>query len=215
MYSAVVRQYWLFANHATRFIGGRYCDASLRSEQMDMYVPVPKEKQEEAMNYLKNYLFTDQAWLFNNRVEKLTAFGGNDYKRRAVARIYGMLLAKAPNLIKHEGLLGSNKVYTLKQHLDNLYQTAWGPQTAGKQLSQFDRDKQSEYVNAVIKVLSARTIESMPAVSAMLVAQLDKIAVEAKRRAATAADSLTRNHLLGLSCMIEQWTKGEKASLLK
>ena len=214
-YTAVVRQYWLFVNHATKFIGGRYSDAALRSEHKDMYVPVEKAKQEEAMNYLKKYFFTDQRWLFNNRAEQLTGFGGDDYKRRAVARIYGVLLNKAPNLLKHEGLLGSKNVYTLKEHLDNLYQTAWGPLPANKPLTQFDRDKQNEYVNAVIKALNPIATEKMPALSAILVAQLDKIAAEAKRRAATAGDSLSRNHYTGLSYMIEQWTKGEKASLVK
>ena len=68
---------------------------------MDLYVPVSREKQLEAMKYLKNYVFTDQPWLFDNHTENVTAFGGSDYKRRAMANVYGKLLGKAPNLIKH------------------------------------------------------------------------------------------------------------------
>lgn len=207
MYTAVVHQYWLFVNHALKFVGGRYCDASLRSEQMDLYVPVPKEKQLEAMNYLKTYLFTDQKWLFDNHTEQVTGFGGSDYKRRAVANIYAKLLGKAPNLIKHEGLLGSNKVYTLKEHIDFIYQTAFGSLASNKPLTQFERDKQAEYVKAILKVLGAPTIETMPALAAQLTPQLDKIARECRRRAAVEKNSLSRNHLQGLAYMIDEWKK--------
>ena len=207
MYTAVVHQYWLFVNHALKFVGGRYCDASLRSEQMDFYVPVPKEKQLEAMNYLKTYLFTDQQWLFDNHAEQVTGFGGSDYKRRAVANIYAKLLGKAPNLIKHEGLLGSNKVYTLKEHIDFIYHTAFGSLASNKPLTQFERDKQAEYVKAILKVLGAPTIETMPALAAQLTPQLDKIARECRRRAAVEKNSLSRNHLQGLAYMIDEWKK--------
>lgn len=207
MYTAVVRQYWLFANHALKFVGGRYCDASLRSEQMDMYVPVAREKQIEAMNYLKNYLFTDQPWLFDNHTEQVTAFGGSEYKRRAMANIFAKLLGKAPNLIKHEGLMGSKNVYTLNEHVNNLYQIAFGTLSSAKPLTQFDRDKQAEYVKAILKVLGAPTIETMPALAAQLTPQLDKIARECRRRAATEKNTLSRNHLNGLAYMIDEWKK--------
>lgn len=215
LYTAVVRQYWLFANHATRFIGGRYCDASLRSENMDMYVPVPKAKQKEAMDYLKKYVFTDQRWLFNNHIEQVTSYGGDDYKRRAVARIYSILLGKAPNLVKHENLSGSAQVYTLKDLTDDLYQTAWDKLDNNQPLTQFDRDKQSEYVKALMATIGSPMTEKNPTLISLLVPQLDKIAVSAKRKADTVTDSLSRNHLLGLSYMIEQWTKGEKNALTK
>ena len=215
LYTAVVRQYWLFTNHATRFIGGRYNNSSLRSENMDMYVPVPKAKQKEAMDYLKRNFFADQRWLFNNHIEQVTAFGGDDYKRRAVARIYTLLLGKAPNLIKHENLLGSEKVYTLKNLADDLYQTAWEKLDNNQPLTQFDRDKQSEYVKALMAAISSPTVEKTPSLIAILVPQLDKIAAGAKRKAETTADPLSRNHLLGLSYMIEQWTKGENIASAK
>ena len=213
MYSAVVRQYWLFANHATRFIGGRYCNASLRSEEMDMYTPVEREKQIEAMNYLKKYVFTDQPWLFDNHTEQVTAFGGSDYKRRAVARIYSLLIGKAPNLIKHEGLKHQKPLYTLKEHYENLYLTAFGSLSSTKPLTQFDRDKQSEYVKVVLTTLGLKSTETTPAVLTLLTAQLDRIEKECKRRAAIEKDSLSKSHLQGLAYMIEKWTKGEKIGI--
>lgn len=212
LYQALIRQYWVYANHAAKFIGGRYRDAALRSENGITYQPVEKAKQQEAMDYLRNFLFTDQRWLFNNHVQQITSFDGDDYKRRAVARIYTMLLSKSDNLIKHENLLG-DKAYTVKDMTEALYQTAFGHLATATSQSQFDRDKQSEYVKAIVKTLQSSKIEKMPAVFSQLTAQLDRIATLAKSRAPMMSSALDKSHLLGLSQLITHWTKGEKNSL--
>lgn len=214
MYSAVVRQYWLFVNHVVKYVGGRYSDAALRSEDADKYVPVPKEQQKEAMDFLKKYFFTDQRWLFNTQAEKLTAFGGDGYKQRAQAKVFGMLLTKGPNLVKHEGLIG-NQAYTLKDMTDDLYDAVWKSLYTNKPLTSFERSMQTGYMNIVFKLLTAAPLETMPEYSSLLVAQMDKIAVQAKKKAVATQDALTKNHLSGLARMIEMWTKGEKDALLK
>lgn len=214
MYSAVVRQQWLFVNHAIKHIGGRYSNASLRSEQMDTYVPVPKAKQQEAMAFLKKYLFTEQSWLFDTRSEKLTRFNGESYKHRMLASSFGMLLSKAPNLVKHEGLEG-NKVYTLKNMTDDLYDAVWGSLYTSKALSTYERTMQSEYVKVVCMLLEKAPVNEMPECFSLLVAQLDKIANQAKKKATQTNDSLTRTHLQGLARVIDVWTSGDKNALLK
>ena len=103
--------------------------------------------------------------------------------------------------------MGSKNVYTLNEHINMLYQMAFGSLSSAKPLTQFDRDNQAEYVNAILKVLAAPTIETMPALAAQLTPQLDKISRECRRRAATEKNSLSRSHLQGLAYMIDEWKK--------
>ena len=74
---------------------------------------------------------------------------------------------------------------------------------------------QSEYVKVVCMLLEKAPVNEMPECFSLLVAQLDKIANQAKKKATQTNDSLTRTHLQGLARVIDVWTSGDKNALLK
>ena len=214
-YKAVVRQYGMFMMHAVKYMGGRYQDAALRSEKLYTYTPVPKETQQEAMKFLKDYYFTNQAWLFDNHVGTVTSVGGDVYKERLLQFMISSLLAQGPNFLKHEGLLG-DKAYTLKNMADDLYDAVWNDLYASKStLGTFERMKQTTYLTMMFQFLDKAPLEKHPEHIAIFVAQLDKISAQAKKKLASAGDDLTKNHLSGIVRMIDMWLKGEKDALLK
>ena len=214
-YKAVVRQYGMFMMHAVKYMGGRYQDAALRSEKLHTYTPVPKETQQEAMKFLKDYYFTNQAWLFDNHVGTVTSVGGDVYKERLLQFMIGSLLAQGPNFLKHEGLIG-DKAYTLKNMADDLYDAVWNDlYTSKSTLGTFERMKQTTYLTTMFQFLDKASLEKHPEHIAIFVAQLDKISAQAKKKLASAGDDLTKNHLSGIVRMIDMWLKGEKDALLK
>ena len=214
-YKAVVRQYGMFMMHAVKYMGGRYQDAALRSEKLYTYTPVPKETQQEAMKFLKDYYFTNQAWLFDNHVGTVTSVGGDVYKERLLQFMISSLLAQGPNFLKHEGLIG-DKAYTLKNMADDLYDAVWNDLYASKStLGTFERMKQTTYLTMMFQFLDKAPLEKHPEHIAIFVAQLDKISAQAKKKLASAGDDLTKNHLSGIVRMIDMWLKGEKDALLK
>lgn len=213
LYSAIRSQYWRYINHASKFIGGRYSVTALRSEGSDKgYVPVKKEDQVRAMNFLKKHVLTEPEWLLRAEFVPCTKFDVDGYEHRMLAAIYKGLLGRAEGLSMHEALLG-DKAYTMKNLTDDLYDSAFGRLRQRKALNFFERALQTQYVKVLMAYLPEVKVDRMPEMTGLLTAQLERIAREARQAVST--DALTKSHREGLASLIEAWVAGDKKVVLK
>ena len=68
---------------------------------------------------------------------------------------------------------------------------------------------QNAYLFVASVVVEDGPMDVMPEMGVMYVAQFEKIAARAKRRAAVVTDPLTKTHLLGVARKIEEILSGE------
>ncbi len=207
-------QYLKYISHVTRYIGGRYNDASIRSEQMQGYVPVPRALQQEAMDFLLEHFFAEPVWLVEGRHADLTRFDRENFARGVMRQVYPMLLARSMTLIKHEALAG-DKAYTFRDMDNALYADAFASLEGRAAIPLFDRIKQSEYVRSAMDVLKAIPAEKRaPELGMQVVSRLEPLADLCRQRAEQTTDTLTKNHLMGLSDAIMVWLGQDKRELL-
>lgn len=218
LWKAMVGQYSRYVNHAAKYIGGRYSDWALRSENGIHFRPVEKNKQQAAMEFLKEYVFAEQKWMLRGDFMNYFNYDVDAYESKVLTGMFSALLKKAATLAYHETLLGE-EAYTVKNLTDDLYTIAFGKLGKQEKLSWYERTLQTKYVQAILNYLSVEDEgskdeqEKSPVVRVVLADHLDKIAQELK--SATSADALTRNHRAGLALQIEAWISGDKQALLK
>ena len=63
VYDAVLRQYNKYISHALKNIGGLYVTPKTVGDEGDVYRPVPKEMQKEALAFVDTYVFHEPSWL--------------------------------------------------------------------------------------------------------------------------------------------------------
>lgn len=211
MTQAIRSQHWRYISHALKFVGGRYMDAALRSERKGCYNPVPKAEQKRAMAFLDKYLFNEPTWLLRADYVTLTGYDINAYEERALAAAYKALLGRYEGLAMQELQFGSDKVYTLKELTDHLYQTAFGK--SGAKLDFFTRAKQAQYVKVIMNFLPTVKHNATSEVIGLLTAQLQRISREMKSQ--SSADAITRNHRAALAAQIDAWLSGDPKTLTK
>jgi len=66
LYNQVIDQYHTYVNHALNYVGGMYVDFKAYDDTTDAYRFVEKSKQQQAMGFLNNEVFTTPAWLFDS-----------------------------------------------------------------------------------------------------------------------------------------------------
>ena len=210
MYNAVTNQHLMYVVHAMKYIGGRYSNAALRSENMDNYEPVEKTKQQEAMTFLKKYFFAELPWLYSGKTAEIIGTSNIErYRERIMAKFLAQLQTSLQHLAKDEAILGE-KAYTCQNLVDNLYDAVWGNLANSKPLTSFERMMQRAYVFNMCVIVESGPMEVVPELLGLYAAQMDKIVANAKQKMVRTNDFMTKNHLQGIIRQIENCQKGGK-----
>ena len=212
MYNAVLGQHLRYLTHAIKYIGGRYTNAALRSEGMDNYEPVEKEKQEAAMTFLKKYFFSELPWLYNCEASHLFGQPSIDrYRERVFGKFLAQLLTSLQYISKNEAMLG-NETYTCKEATDDMYEAVWGSLATSKPLTPFERMMQRNYLSGICIIVESGPMEVIPEFLALYTAQMDRIVADAKKKMARTNDFVTKNHLQGIIHRVETCLNGEETA---
>lgn len=210
MYNGITGQHLRYVMHAMKYIGGRYSNAALRSENMTNYQPVEKAKQEEAMEFLKKYFFNELPWLYNNKVTEIVGQQAIErFRERVTGKFLAQLITAPQYLAKDEAVLGK-EAYTCQNLVDDMYDAIWGNLSTSKPLSPFERMLQTNYLSGICILVESGPMEVVPEILALYAVQMDKIAAAAKKKMASTNDFMTKNHLQGIIRRIEACQKGEK-----
>ncbi|RAV30639.1 zinc-dependent metalloprotease [Sinomicrobium soli] len=74
VYNAVYRQYDKYVTHVLKNIGGLYVTPKTIGDQGDVYAPVDKTRQKEALDFIDTYVFHEPSWLlYGDVVNKIEA----------------------------------------------------------------------------------------------------------------------------------------------
>jgi len=156
VYSEVRSQYMRYIGHVLANVGGIQETPRTQEESTeDVFIPVPKAKQLEAMDFLKRHIFTTPTWLVNYNIQK------QFNQDQVVDEMRGMLDAfvsglfhrgRFARLIDNTAMLG-NKTYTLDEYITDLRKNIWSEVYQKKNTDWYKRLLQKIFIERTATLL--------------------------------------------------------------
>ncbi|MGO4911312.1 zinc-dependent metalloprotease [Leeuwenhoekiella sp. W20_SRS_FM14] len=213
LYGQVLAQYNRYMGHVSNNIGGVYEYYKTYDQDGVVYMPVPKERQKESLQFLQDQLFTTPEWMIDTEILNRIEHDGNIERIRAtqVRTLDNVLdFGRMGRMIENEALNGKD-AYTLTQMMTDLRTGIFSELTNGKKIDTYRRNLQRAYVERLEYLLTKD--QSGRNATDVKVSQSDIRAVSRaelntlKRLVTTAAtrsgDTLSRYHLQDLKERID------------
>ncbi len=153
IYKALVNQYSDYIFHVTKNIGGIYVTPKTMGEEGEVYRPVPKEVQKQALAFLNKHIFEEPKWLLRNDI--LNAIQSPQSKESVTQTMEGVMM----------NLLGGSRLsrmtfiaeryededpYRPEEYIDDLNHLIWGDMYVFYQTNAYKRKLQKAYVANMI-----------------------------------------------------------------
>ncbi len=153
IYKDLVDQYSDYIFHVTKNIGGIYVTPKTMGEEGEVYRPVDKETQKQALVFLNNYIFKEPKWLMRNDI--LNAIQSPQSKESVTKTMESVML----------NLIGGSRIsrmtfiaerfehenpYRPEDYIDDLNQLIWGDMNVFYQTNAYKRKLQKSYVSNMI-----------------------------------------------------------------
>lgn len=157
-YKALLDEYSRFVNHVLYNIGG--VERTYRSEATggDVYAPVARAQQRQALAFLDEQLFTTPQWLLDPRI--INKVGGwrsadavGELQRKVLKQLLGNELFG--KLLAGSSQFGESLSYPLEEYVADLHRYIWGGLPAGKPMDVFRRSLQKSYINSLAALVTS------------------------------------------------------------
>jgi len=157
VYGEVRGQFVRYVNHVLSNIGGIY-ETPRTSDQGDdeVFVPVPKSTQLEAMAFLKRNVFTTPLWLVDYKIQKL--FNQDNVVDELRAMEDGLMnnflnTARFARLIDNTAMSGEH-TYTLEEYINDLRKNIWNELYEKKSPDWYKRNFQKIFIEKIADIIN-------------------------------------------------------------
>lgn len=209
LYGQVLTQFNRYMGHVSNNIGGVYQYNKTYDQEGAVFIPVPKERQEESMQFLQDQLFTTPEWMIDNNILNKIENNGN------VERIRGLQVRTLENvldfgrlgrMIENETLNGK-EAYTLTEMMNDLRSGIFSELRSGKKIDTYRRNLQRAYVDRLEYLLTeeqsgrrnATSVNvSQSDIRAIARADLNTLKRSVRSAIGRTGDALSRYHLQDL-----------------
>ena len=162
LYSGVIFQWGLYLYHVMANVGGIYLENTTVGDGEQTFTYVEKERQQEALQFLLEEIFTYPDWLFNAPITNYTYLlkdtpvglveqNPNLAFKNQLNYVFWDLLhnERLVRMIENEFHNG-NKAFTAVNMMEMLHKHIFGATIAGKKTDVMTRNIQKAYVDALI-----------------------------------------------------------------
>ena len=150
-YGEVVKQYKRYINHVANWVGGVYEEPKTVEQKGAVYTHVEKNKQKEAMEFLKENFFTPQTWIIPDEVlNKLVTRADLTMSSLYSSVIKNMLSKRVMMNLSNDEMVNGKKAYTMEDFYKDMNDIVWAPVPSDKAKAQCHRILQKCYVKALI-----------------------------------------------------------------
>ncbi|WP_149304341.1 zinc-dependent metalloprotease [Pareuzebyella sediminis] len=164
VYKGLVGQYSDYIFHVAKNIGGIYVTPKTMGEEGEVYRPVDKQRQKQALLFLNNYIFKEPKWLLRNEI--LNAIQSPQSKESVTKTMESVML----------NLLGGSRLsrmtfiaeryededpYMPEEYMDDLSQLVWGDMNVFYQTTAYRRKLQKSYVANLITLYKPDEAEGL------------------------------------------------------
>jgi len=156
LYGQVLSQYNRYMGHVTANIGGVYEYYKTYDQEGAVYTHVDAEKQERAMNFLQEQLFTTPEWMINQDIFNKIEFDGNIERIRGMQeRTLDNLLdfGRMARLMENEEINGKD-AYSLLDMMTQLRKGLWSEIYNGRSIDRYRRNLQRAYVEKMGELMT-------------------------------------------------------------
>lgn len=147
MYNEVLYQYLRYVNHVLSNIGGIYLNERYAGDQRPSYLPVPKEKQKRALQFLLQEM-KDLSWLNGKQFEDGFVLSGNI--SNALEDELFRTLMNCPFALNLCAEKTKANPYTESEFVDDFFRYVWEPTRQGKTLTDTEKTYQIKFLTQVI-----------------------------------------------------------------
>jgi hypothetical protein len=168
-YGAIVGQWATEAGHVQKVVGAVQQQQKVAGQSGPVWVSLPKARQQEAVRFLNDEVFTTPAYLIDAPVlSKLESDGNIGRIAGAQTRVLGSLVAnqKLQRMLEVEAVAANKaEVYTLGEMLTDLRRGLWKEVATGQATDAYRRRLQLTYLEAMaskIKPAAGPTITLPP-----------------------------------------------------
>jgi hypothetical protein len=213
MYEQVLSQYNRYMGHVAANVGGVIKETKTYDQEGAVYFHVTPEKQENAMNFLQDELFSTPEWLIDQEIFNRIEFDGNVERiRNTQERTLNNLLdfGRMARLIENREMNGSD-AYGLLEMMQDLRTGIWSELRRGQNIDTYRRNLQRAYMDRMEYLMNEEQ-EAIPAryrswvtrsnidvaqsdIRPIVRGELKKLQRDLRNSIARSRDTLTRYHL--------------------
>ena len=213
MYGHVISQFNRYMGHVSNNIGGVYEYYKTADQDGAVYTHVPKEHQENCLEFIQDNLFETPEWLIDQEIFGRIEYSGSVERVRAlqVRTLNNILrLGKLGRIIENEALNG-NDAYKLTDMMSDLRNGIWSELRSGSAIDTYRRNLQRAHVDRLAYLMTAPNQRKAPAfggyqkstvvntsqsdIRSVARAELNTLKRQVRAAAGRTGDSMTRIHL--------------------
>ncbi len=153
VYNDLVKQYDNYLFHVVKNIGGIYVTPKTMEEEGEVYLPVPKSIQKEALIFLDNHIFHQPDWLLTNDVlNKIQSPQSKEAVTKTMENVMMNLLggSRLSRMTFITERYSDIDTYQPDEYLDDLNYLVWGDLNVFYQANTYRRKLQKAYVDNLI-----------------------------------------------------------------
>ncbi len=164
IYESLVKQYENYLFHVAKNIGGIYVTPRTMGESGEVYCPVPKSQQKEALVFLNNHIFKEPKWLINNEILNKTS---SPQSKESITKTMETVLlnlmggSRMSRMTFISERYQDEDVYTPDQYIDDLNQLIWGEMNVFYKTTAYRRKLQKAYVSNMIALYKPNEAEGV------------------------------------------------------
>jgi hypothetical protein len=195
LYTGVLRQFDYYIEHVLSNIGGIYETPKLASQPGPVYQMVPIEIQHEALNFIKNNVFTTPAWLLDTMILARVGDSPTQTIGRSHERALNYLLSTntISKLAVNEAMYG-DRAYRLIDYFNDIDNAMWTEIKDEKPIGLYRRNLQRSYVEGLIN-LSNKSGKDYRDAGPIVKNKLIEIHATLKKGAKKIDDPMSQYHL--------------------
>lgn len=195
LYRGVTNQFDYYLGHVLSNIGGIYETPKVASQPGAVYEMVPLARQHDAMNFLKNNVFTTPAWLLDTIIMSRIGESPTQVISRSQDRVLDYLLSTntVSKLAVNEAMYG-DKAYRLIDYFNDIDKAMWTELKDEAPIDVYRRNLQRAYIEHLIS-LSKKSGRDYRDVGPIVRNKLSDIHGVIKKGIRKADDPMTIYHL--------------------
>lgn len=195
LYSGVLRQFDYYVGHVLSNIGGIYETPKLASQPGPVYQMVPLDVQHEALDFIKENVFTTPVWLVDTMILARVGDSPTQTIARSQERALDYLLSTntVSKLAVNEAMYG-DKAWRLIDYFNEIDQAMWAELRDEKTIALYRRNLQREYVESLIS-LSKKSGKDYRDVGPIVKNKLVEIHTTIKKGKKKIDDPMSQYHL--------------------
>ena len=206
LYQQLLLQFETYMFHVARNIAGIYGTPKTTDQAGNIYVDVPKDIQENAVDFLNAQLFRTPEWLIDTFVARRTNLNPAELvSKRQTDLLSNLISVQTFKKLALAELRSGEKVFTISNLLNDLRRGIWGELYANTVTTIYRQNLQRTYILDLVAMLEPAADEFTGYVISQAVkVELKSLKVGIDNKISACKEKIEKSHFLTMSELVSQ-----------